>query len=88
LPRSAARCRRSSNENESSRLSLDSRSYEVILQLEREYRLSADMLDTYYLRTDSGELVPMSAVVSQVREKPPQQAHRVPAAQFRGLSAR
>ena len=59
------------NENESSRLSLDSRSYEVILQLEREYRLSADMLDTYYLRTDSGELVPMSAVVSQARENRP-----------------
>ena len=59
------------NENESSRLSLDSRSYEVILQLEREYRLAADMLDTYYLRTDSGELVPMSAVVSQARENRP-----------------
>ena len=59
------------NENESSRLSLDSRSYEVILQLEREYRREADMLDTYYLRTDSGELVPMSAVVSQVRENRP-----------------
>ncbi len=59
------------NENESSRLSLDSRSYEVILQLEREYRLSADMLDTYYLRTDSGELVPLSAVVSQARENRP-----------------
>ena len=71
------------NENESSRLSLDSRSYEVILQLEREYRLSAEMLDTYYLRTDSGELVPLSAVVSQARAEPAQQAHRVPAAQFR-----
>ncbi|MBK9467418.1 MAG: efflux RND transporter permease subunit [Gammaproteobacteria bacterium] len=59
------------NENESSRLSLDSRSYEVILQLEREYRLSADMLDTYYLRTGSGELVPLSAVVSQARENRP-----------------
>jgi len=59
------------NENESSRLSLDSRSYEVILQLEREYRLSADMLDTYYLRSGSGELVPLSAVVSQARENRP-----------------
>ena len=59
------------NENESSRLSLDSRSYEVILQLEREYRLTAAMLDTYYLRTGSGELVPLSAVVSQARENRP-----------------
>jgi len=59
------------NENESSRLSLDSRSYEVILQLERAYRLSADMLDTYYLRSGSGELVPLSAVVSQARENRP-----------------
>ena len=59
------------NENESSRFSIDSRSYEVIMQLEREYRLAADMLDTYYLRAGSGELVPLSAVVSRARENRP-----------------
>jgi multidrug efflux pump subunit AcrB len=59
------------NENESSRFSLDSRSYDLILQLEREYRLAPAMLDTYYLRTASGGLAPLSAVVTQARENRP-----------------
>ncbi len=57
--------------NETSRFSLDSRSYEVILQLEQEYRLSPERLDTYYLRTGTGELVPLSAVVTRSRENRP-----------------
>jgi len=59
------------NENESSRISLDSRSYEVILQLEREHRLSPALLDTYYLSSTNGQLVPLSAIVSQFRENRP-----------------
>ncbi|MCG3171156.1 MAG: Efflux pump membrane transporter BepE [Pseudomonadales bacterium] len=59
------------NENESSRFSLDSRSYEIILQTERAYRNAEDRLDTYHVRTASGELVPLSAVVSRVRQNRP-----------------
>ncbi len=58
-------------EIEASRFDLDARSYKVILQLEREYRLSPAQLDTYYLRSASGELVPLSALVTQVRKNRP-----------------
>jgi hydrophobe/amphiphile efflux-1 (HAE1) family protein len=58
-------------EIEASRIDLDSRSYKVILQLERAYRVDPAQLDTYYLRTTNGEQVPLSAVVSRVRENRP-----------------
>ncbi|MFM7274801.1 MAG: efflux RND transporter permease subunit, partial [Gammaproteobacteria bacterium] len=58
-------------ENETARFSLDSRSYEVILQLERAERLRPEQLDTYYLRSAHGELVPLSAVLSTSRENRP-----------------
>ncbi|MCB1630981.1 MAG: efflux RND transporter permease subunit [Pseudomonadales bacterium] len=59
------------NESESSRFSVDSRSYEIILQVERAQRSSAKNLDSYYVRTASGGLVPLSAVVSKVRRNRP-----------------
>ena len=58
-------------EIEASRFSLDSRSYKVILQLEQAHRLEPAQLDGYYLRAASGELVPLSALVTQVRENRP-----------------
>jgi multidrug efflux pump subunit AcrB len=58
-------------EIEASRIDLDSRSYKVILQLERAYRVNPAQLDTYYLRTASGEQVPLSAVVTRVRANRP-----------------
>jgi multidrug efflux pump len=45
------------------RFSLDGRSYQVIPQVEREYRLDAEMLNEYYIRADTGELVPLSALI-------------------------
>ncbi len=44
--------------------SLAGRSYKVIPQAAREFRLGHDMLNDYYLRSASGELVPLSSVVS------------------------
>jgi len=50
------------------RFSLYGRSYEVIPQAPRDFRLSADWLTRYHLRTASGVLTPLSTVV-QIREK-------------------
>ncbi|MDV2078498.1 efflux RND transporter permease subunit [Marinobacter xestospongiae] len=44
--------------------SMDERSYKVVPQVERDFRASAQALDDYYIRTDSGELVPLGSVVS------------------------
>jgi multidrug efflux pump len=42
---------------------LDGRSYKVIPQVEQRYRLNAEQLRHYYLRTSSGSMVPLSTVV-------------------------
>ncbi|MEA3412130.1 MAG: efflux RND transporter permease subunit [Pseudomonadota bacterium] len=46
------------------RFSLDGRSYKVIPQVERRFRLNHELLDTYYVRTASEALVPLSTIVS------------------------
>jgi multidrug efflux pump len=46
------------------RFNLNGRSYEVIPQVPRGERLTPDDLAEYYVRTGSGELVPLSTVVS------------------------
>jgi multidrug efflux pump len=46
------------------RFSLAERSYEVIPQVSRKYRLDPSMLDDYYLKGTSGELIPLSNLVS------------------------
>jgi multidrug efflux pump len=51
-------------EAETNRFTLEGRSYKVIPQAGRGFRLSKGELEKYYLRTESGELVPMSAVIS------------------------
>jgi len=48
--------------NDVNRFSLEGRSYKVIPQVAREFRLEQSMLENYYLRSDSGELVPLSSV--------------------------
>jgi multidrug efflux pump len=50
------------------RFNLYGRSYEVIPQAPRDFRLSADWLTRYQLRTASGALTPLSTVV-QIKEK-------------------
>ena len=43
---------------------LEGRSYKVIPQVEDRFRANRELLDTYYLRTASGDLVPLSSLVS------------------------
>jgi len=53
------------------RFSLEGRSYKVIPQVDRRFRLSPGMLENYYLRTGTGDLVPMSAIVRLERDVEP-----------------
>ncbi|WP_439510822.1 efflux RND transporter permease subunit [Marinimicrobium koreense] len=46
------------------RFSLENRSYRVIPQVERTERLNPEQLEDYYTRNMSGELVPMSSLVT------------------------
>ncbi|GAC1561724.1 MAG: efflux RND transporter permease subunit [Beijerinckiaceae bacterium] len=46
------------------RFNLYGRSYEVIPQVPRDFRLSADWLTQYRVRTSSGELVPLSTIAT------------------------
>ena len=46
------------------RFSLEGRSYKVISLVSRDYRRTADMLKDYYIRSASGQLVPLSSIVS------------------------
>jgi multidrug efflux pump len=46
------------------RFSLEGRSYKVISQVDRKYRRNAEMLKDYYVRSASGQLVPLSSIVS------------------------
>ncbi|MBW2275725.1 MAG: efflux RND transporter permease subunit, partial [Deltaproteobacteria bacterium] len=50
-------------EGESNRFSLEGRSYKVIAQAGRGFRLTKEWLQRYYLRTDTGDLVPLSTVI-------------------------
>jgi len=51
-------------EAETNRFTLDGRSYKVISQAAPGFRLTAQELENYYMRTGGGELVPLSAVIS------------------------
>lgn len=50
-------------EAEVNRFNLEGRSYKVIPQADRGFRLTKQELEKYHLRATSGELVPMSAVI-------------------------
>ncbi|MGI9325232.1 MAG: efflux RND transporter permease subunit [Pseudomonadales bacterium] len=51
-------------EAETNRFALEGRSYKVIPQASQNFRLTKEWLERYYLRTSSGELVPLSTVIS------------------------
>ncbi len=55
------------------RFNLEGRSYKVIPQLERDARLTVDSLKDYYLPADSGEQVPLSALVTLEESVEPSQ---------------
>ncbi|MGB5640861.1 MAG: efflux RND transporter permease subunit [Sedimenticolaceae bacterium] len=49
--------------NDVNRFSLDGRSYKVIPQAERAFRLNPEMLGDFYLRSADGDQVPLSSLV-------------------------
>ncbi|MGD8589566.1 MAG: efflux RND transporter permease subunit [Chromatiales bacterium] len=49
---------------EVNRFSMAGRSYKVIPQVERQFRLDPGMLENYRIRSKSGELVPLASLVS------------------------
>ena len=51
-------------EAETNRFSVEGRSYKVIPQADRGFRLTKEWLERYYLRTSEGSLVPMSTVIT------------------------
>lgn len=53
------------------RFSMEGRSYQVIPQVLREYRRDANMLKDYYVRSVTGQLVPLSTVVSMKKSVEP-----------------
>ncbi|MGB5446178.1 MAG: multidrug efflux RND transporter permease subunit [Psychromonas sp.] len=46
------------------RIDLDGRSYEVIAQVERKYRLSPDNLGDFYVRAKNGDMLPLSELIN------------------------
>ena len=58
-------------EAETNRFSLEGRSYKVIPQAARGFRLTKEWLERYYLRTSDGNLVPMSTVINVGRRVEP-----------------
>lgn len=69
-------------EGEINRFTLDGRSYKVIAQVERAYRDNPSWLDSYYVRSASGELLPLSTLVSVGERARPTQLN-----QFQQLNA-
>ncbi len=63
-------------ENYVNRFSLEGRSYEVIPQVSREDRFSAERLTQFYVKTASGEQVPLSTVVGFKQEVEPNGLNR------------
>ncbi len=53
------------------RFNMDGRSYKVIPQLDRPYRLDREMLNDYRIRANNGQLVPLSAIVDLERSVEP-----------------
>jgi multidrug efflux pump len=46
------------------RIDLDGRSYEVIPQVERKYRLNPESMHDYYVRSSNGNAVPLSSLIT------------------------
>jgi len=51
-------------EGEINRFTVDGRSYKVIAQVERAYRDNPGWLGSYYVKSQSGQMVPLSALIS------------------------
>ncbi|BBP81621.1 MULTISPECIES: multidrug efflux RND transporter permease subunit [unclassified Pseudomonas] len=51
-------------EGEINRFTIDGRSYKVIAQVERAYRDNPDWLNSYYVKSESGAMVPLSTLIT------------------------
>ncbi|QMV64823.1 multidrug efflux RND transporter permease subunit [Pseudomonas berkeleyensis] len=51
-------------EGEINRFTIDGRSYKVIAQVERAYRDNPGWLDSYYVRSESGQMVPLGTLIN------------------------
>ncbi|MBD9482353.1 multidrug efflux RND transporter permease subunit [Pseudomonas sp. PDM14] len=51
-------------EGEINRFTIDGRSYKVIAQVEREYRDNPGWLNSYYVKSESGQMVPLSTLIT------------------------
>ena len=51
-------------EGEINRFTIDGRSYKVIAQVERPYRDNPGWLSNYYVKSESGQMVPLSTLIS------------------------
>ena len=56
--------------------SMQGRSYEVVPQVQRRDRLNPEQLESYHIRTASGDMVPLATVASVERTVQPQQLKR------------
>ena len=55
------------------RFNMQGRSYQVIPQVDQEFRTDEQALNDYYIRADNGELVPLSSVISFEKTVEPSQ---------------
>ncbi|WP_404365245.1 efflux RND transporter permease subunit [Marinobacter sp.] len=55
------------------RFNMEGRSYQVIPQVERDFRPDEQSLNNYYIRADTGELVPLGSVISFEKDVEPSQ---------------
>ncbi len=55
------------------RFSMDGRSYQVIPQVDRDFRTHEAQLNDYYIRTDTGALVPLGSVIDFEHDVEPSQ---------------
>ncbi|MBC9252070.1 acriflavine resistance protein B [Pseudomonas alcaligenes] len=51
-------------EGEINRFTIDGRSYKVIAQVERAYRDNPGWLDSYYVKSESGQMVPLGTLIT------------------------
>ncbi len=75
-------------EAETNRFSMEGRSYKVITQADRNFRLTKEWLEKYYVRTTSGELVPLATVIQlkkQVQPNTLRQYQQLNSATIQGL---
>lgn len=58
-------------ESDVNRFSMEGRSYKVIPQAPRDFRLTKEWLERYYIRTASSDLVPLSTIITLSNEIKP-----------------